>query len=54
MSDLRDRIVSAVAGYLAESGAYFDHYADECSTVDGDINLIVLADAVIEAIGRIP
>lgn len=50
MSDhkLRDQIVAAAVEYLSESGAYFDHYADDSSTVDGDISLIDLADTVIE------
>lgn len=50
MSDhkLRDQIVAAAVEYLSESGAYFDHYTDDLSTVDGDISLIDLADTVIE------
>ena len=48
--NLRDRIAAAAAGYLKDSGAYFDHYTDDNSTVDGDISLLDMADAVIEAL----
>lgn len=54
MSDLRTRIIKAAAGYLRESGAYFDHYCDDDVCVDGDISLVDLADAVIAELGLQP